>query len=101
MAFIRTIEDFTCTHCGAKISGNGYTNHCPECLWSTHVDNDPGDRAAVCGGDMEPVRIEGSTPSYRIMHRCQKCGIERKVSVTDDDSAEAIIDVMKRVASTT
>lgn len=99
MAFIRNIEDFTCAHCGAAVSGDGYTNHCPECLWSKHVDNDPGDRAAMCEGLMEPVRIEGSTPSYRIVHRCQRCGIERSVRVQTHDSAETMISIMKRVAS--
>ena len=28
------------------MKGNGYTNHCPKCLWSKHVDINPGDRGA-------------------------------------------------------
>jgi Zn finger protein HypA/HybF involved in hydrogenase expression len=48
--FKRTIEDFTCEHCGEQVTGNGFTNHCPQCLWSKHVDIDPGDRLALCGG---------------------------------------------------
>ncbi|MFA6992594.1 MAG: RNHCP domain-containing protein, partial [Candidatus Gracilibacteria bacterium] len=36
--FSRTIEDFVCEKCGAKVKGDGYTNHCPKCLWSKHVD---------------------------------------------------------------
>lgn len=42
--FTKTVEDFICAHCGTHVRGNGYTNHCPECLWSKHVDNNPGDR---------------------------------------------------------
>ncbi|HUO50062.1 MAG TPA: RNHCP domain-containing protein [Candidatus Paceibacterota bacterium] len=91
MAFIRTVEDFTCAHCGARVIGTGYTNHCPQCLWSKHVDNDPGDRAAVCGGMMEPIALEGSTPQYRIVHRCSVCGIVRRVTVAESDDPAAII----------
>lgn len=98
MAFIRVVEDFVCAHCGAEVKGTGYTNHCPVCLWSKHVDNDPGDRASTCGGMMEPVRVEGSTPSYRIMQRCQRCNIERYVKVAENDSSEALVALMKRVA---
>ena len=43
MGFTRNIEDFTCEHCGATVKGNGYTNHCPMCLWSKHVDVDQGE----------------------------------------------------------
>ena len=50
--FTRVVEDFTCGQCGAAVTGDGYTNHCPLCLWSRHVDINPGDRAAECGGLM-------------------------------------------------
>ena len=52
--FSRLIEDFICEHCNNPVKGNGYTNHCPYCLYSKHVDEDPGDRAATCHGIMEP-----------------------------------------------
>ena len=57
MTFIRKTEDFICENCGAVVVGNGYTNHCPACLYSKHVDRSPGDRAADCGGLMEPVAV--------------------------------------------
>lgn len=38
--FTRVIEDFICENCGTEVKGNGYTNHCPKCLWSKHVDKD-------------------------------------------------------------
>ena len=57
MTFIRKTEDFICENCGAVVVGNGYTNHCPVCLYSKHVDRSPGDRAAGCGGLMEPVAV--------------------------------------------
>lgn len=84
------IEDFTCAHCGREVRGNGYTNHCPKCLWSKHVDREPGDRAESCGGMMEPIGIEGSSPSYRIVHCCGTCGATRRVSASVADDPEAL-----------
>lgn len=49
--FIHCQEDFVCEVCGTKVKGTSYTNHCPNCLWSKHVDqNVPGDRAELCHG---------------------------------------------------
>lgn len=91
MTFIKKIEDFACEHCGAEVRGTGYTNHCPRCLWSKHVDIEPGDRRESCGGMMAPIALEGTTPHYRIVHRCKKCGVERRVSVADNDDPTALI----------
>ncbi|MFH0873903.1 MAG: RNHCP domain-containing protein [Candidatus Komeilibacteria bacterium] len=84
--FQRNIEDFICGHCGLEVKGSGYTNHCPDCLWSKHVDVNPGDRASECGGLMEPVASEGSSNNLVIVHECVKCGYKKrnKVSVNDD-----------------
>jgi rubrerythrin len=90
MTFKRTIENFTCEHCGVSVVGNGYTNHCPKCLWSKHVDKEPGDRAETCGGMMEPIGIEGSSPSYRVIHSCEKCGLIRRVNAAPEDDPEAL-----------
>lgn len=54
------------------------------------MDIDPGDRAATCGGLMEPVALEGSSPEYSIMHRCTRCGIERRNVASSDDAVEAL-----------
>jgi hypothetical protein len=40
--FQRHAEDFACEHCGHLEEGDGYTNHCTHCLWSRHVDINPG-----------------------------------------------------------
>jgi hypothetical protein len=97
--FQRRVEDFICEHCAAQVKGNGYTNHCPQCLWSKHVDIHPGDRASACGGMMEPVRLEGSTPHYRILHRCVSCGYERRNDVQAQDSATALTMLIEKIAS--
>ncbi len=91
MTFTRTIEDFVCGHCGFAVSGNGYTNHCPKCLWSKHVDIDPGDRRASCGGLMQPVGYSDD----KILHRCVLCGFERKNRVGEGDNMDIVADISK------
>lgn len=96
MTFIRKQEDFRCEHCGAAVVGNGYTNHCPKCLWSKHVDIEPGDRGSDCGGMMKPVLIEGATgKGYRIRHKCETCGHEKMNDASTDDSPDALIALAK------
>lgn len=89
--FQRTRENFVCEHCGAEVIGNGYTNHCPECLYSKHVDICPGDRAEECGGLMEPVDLELKDGKYIVIHRCQKCGFIRRNRICDNDNFEAVL----------
>lgn len=94
--FTRTIENFICENCGAEVIGNGYTNHCPKCLYSKHVDINPGDRACECGGLMEPVEILQKNGEFVILHRCKKCGFERKNKVNETDDYNAVLRVGKR-----
>lgn len=94
--FTRTREDFICEHCGAKVHGNGYTNHCPHCLYSKHVDINPGDRSADCGGLMEPVGLELKDGKYILVHRCVKCGFVRRNKVVDTDDFTAVLELSRR-----
>ena len=89
--FTKRIEDFTCAHCGAHVVGNGYTNHCPHCLYSRHVDNAPGDRAATCGGIMAPITIEKSGNDFIITHKCEKCGKTIRQHTAENDDIDTII----------
>ncbi len=93
MAFIKNKEDFVCEKCGAQVNGNGYTNHCPKCLWSKHVDISPGDRAHTCGGMMEPVRIEKKGKEYIIIHRCIKCGLSKPNRTVKEDNFQMIVQI--------
>jgi len=99
MTFIKNTEDFVCENCGTEVHGNGYTNHCPQCLYSKHVDNDPGDRANPCHGLMVPVRIEGTADAYRIVHRCVKCSFEKRNDVAAEDSMEAVVQIARNGAA--
>lgn len=96
--FQRCKEDFTCEHCGVFVRGDGYTNHCHNCLWSKHVDINPGDRANKCGGLMKPVRIEGSTPKYVIMHECIQCGKISRNATSESDNMETLLSIATTVA---
>ena len=96
MTFIKTVENFACEKCGIAVEGTGYTNHCPKCLWSKHVDVEPGDRRAKCRGMMAPQSVEGSSPEYRIIHKCERCGIERAVALSGDDDADAVVRLAQR-----
>ena len=48
---------FKCKVCGMFVvnggAGTQHRNHCPNCLSSVHLDNEPGDREADCGAVME------------------------------------------------
>lgn len=90
MGFLRTVEDFDCAHCGATTRGDGYTNHCRVCLYSRHVDVDPGDRAESCGGLMAPVGVEITSAKTALVHRCTRCGTERRCRVAADDDRDAL-----------
>ncbi len=75
--FAKNDAGFRCAHCGREVLPLGYSsrNHCPFCLWSLHVDVNPGDRANTCGGLMEPIRVEPDPKKgYIILHRCTVCG---------------------------
>ncbi|MDO8551237.1 MAG: RNHCP domain-containing protein [bacterium] len=89
--FTRKKEDFICDHCGTTIKGNGYTDHCPYCLWSKHVDISPGDREANCNGLMEPVEAVQENGEWKILYKCQKCGYERKNKTADDDNFDIVL----------
>ena len=100
-------EMFVCTHCGQVVlplANGSCRNHCPHCLWSKHLDNVPGDRAAHCGGMMEPVAVEhDARRGWMIAHRCTRCStVHRNKAALDDprqrDSFDALLRVARRSA---
>lgn len=90
--FERVVEDFVCGVCGLEVGGDGYTNHCPGCLWSRHVDEQwPGDRQADCRGLMEPLAARTEQGEFAIIHRCRDCGLVRRNKAADDDDHDLLI----------
>ena len=84
-------DSFVCKACGRIVTpenaGSEHRNHCPNCLCSLHVDQEPGDRECGCGGIMEPIAVwvrRGG--EWAIIHRCRRCGTLRSNRIAADDN---------------
>lgn len=97
MAFIKKIETFICAKCGIEVVNPGYLNHCPQCLWSKHVDVDPGDRAADCGGLMEPIDLYFKGGKWIIVHRCQSCGYKSINKIKEEDDFDEVVALERKI----
>lgn len=89
--FKRVLEDFKCGVCDFFVKGSGYTNHCPKCLHSKHVDLNPGDRESNCQGIMVPKVVGKAKKGWFIVHQCAKCGIKKKNKVSEEDDQSEIL----------
>ena len=92
--FVEIDEEFVCENCNKKVDKLIYScrNHCPYCLYSKHVDINPGDRAESCHGLLMPIGVENnSKKGFVIVYRCQKCGAIRKNISAKDDNMGLII----------
>lgn len=98
-------EIFECRVCGRQVipegAGSAHRNHCPNCLSSLHVDLEPGDRAADCGGIMEPIAVwvrKGG--EWAIVHRCRRCGALSSNRTAGDDNPMKLMSIaMKPLSS--
>lgn len=88
-------EEFICENCNNKVEKLNYSarDHCPLCLYSKHVDINPGDRLNGCLGLLEPVGIEKFKDTYKIVYKCKKCGQLHKNIVAKDDNMDMIINL--------
>ena len=89
-------EEFECENCGNHVKKLGYScrNHCPYCLYSKHVDVNPGDRSENCHGLLEPIGLENSSKKgYVIVFKCKKCGKVTKNKAAEDDDMQKIIEL--------
>ena len=88
-------ESFICENCGKTVSKGGYTarDHCPFCLYSKHVDINPGDRLNTCCGALEPIGIEKHKNTFKIVYKCKKCGEFHKNIIHNDDNKDLIIEL--------
>jgi Zn finger protein HypA/HybF involved in hydrogenase expression len=91
--FKKKKEDFVCEQCGTEVKGGGFTNHCPKCLYSKHVDIFPGDRLETCGGLMKPISAQESGGEWSIIHQCQKCGKIQKNKISKDDNFDKVVEI--------
>ena len=87
---------FRCSTCGLDVPtdapGTTHRNHCPNCLWSRHVDDTAGDRAAECHAAMEPVGISSRrNGEWTLVHRCRGCGTVHLNRIAGDDNPLALM----------
>ncbi|MDL2225584.1 RNHCP domain-containing protein [Eubacteriales bacterium OttesenSCG-928-M02] len=91
-------DSFTCKTCGRLVvsagAGTDHRNHCPNCLSSLHLDDSPGDRAADCGGIMEPVALWArKNGEWAIIHRCKRCGTLSSNRIAADDNPMKLMSI--------
>ena len=88
-------EVFTCENCCKNVDKLNYTarDHCPYCLYSKHVDINPGDRMNECKGLLEPIGIEKFKDTYKIIYKCKKCNQMHKNIIANDDNMNLIIEL--------
>lgn len=92
--FTKRDEKFICDNCGNTVLPLGYTSrdHCNKCLYSKHVDKNPGDRLEECQGKLIPIAVQNDAKKgYVIFYRCEKCGAIRKNIVAKDDNEELVL----------
>lgn len=88
-------EEFICENCGFNVEKLGYScrDHCPNCLYSKHVDINPGDRKNNCHGLLKPIGIEKFKDTFKIIYKCNTCGKEHRNIVAKDDNMNEIINL--------
>lgn len=86
-------ESFICENCGKQVNTLNYTarDHCPFCLYSKHVDINPGDRLNNCLGLLKPIGVEKFKNTYKIIYKCNKCNNKHKNIIANDDNIDEII----------
>jgi hypothetical protein len=83
--------------------GTSNRNHCNYCLWSKHVDEEKGDRKAVCHNGMKPIALTfkhegyGKQGELMLVHQCQ--GLDcKKISINRiarDDGNNQVLDIFE------
>lgn len=94
-------ETFICKVCGKEVvpegAGSDHRNHCPNCLSSIHVDEEPGDRASECEGVMEPIGVwVKNNGEWCLIHRCKRCGKLSSNRIAADDNPALLMSIAMR-----
>ena len=97
-------DSFTCKVCGRLVvptgAGSDHRNHCPNCLSSLHLDIEPGDREADCGGIMDPVGVwVGKKGEGATIHRCGRRGHLSSNRVAADDNPMKLMSIAMKPLS--
>lgn len=91
-------EEFICENCHKQVDKLKYSSrdHCNFCLYSKHVDINPGDRLNTCKGLLKPIGIEKHKDTFKIIYECEKCGNTHKNIMARDDNMDMIIEISKK-----
>lgn len=80
---------FVCVLCHRDVmplQNGSYRNHCPYCLTSRHIDEEPGDRKSLCGGVMDAQGlVYHGKKGWQIIHKCQRCGVLKVNKIAERD----------------
>ncbi|WKZ30918.1 MAG: RNHCP domain-containing protein [Candidatus Dojkabacteria bacterium] len=93
--FVKNNESFRCVNCGVDVPvhPSSSRDHCNQCLYSLHVDINPGDRANPCKGILKPIAVLQSNNRQQIEYECEKCGATVRNIVAPDDDMNRLIEV--------
>ncbi|MEG1363268.1 MAG: RNHCP domain-containing protein [Clostridia bacterium] len=95
--FKKNDNSFICCNCNKKVEKLKYTSrdHCNNCLYSIHVDIEPGDRLNDCLGLLVPINVIAKKDFYDIIYRCNKCDkiVVNKSAI--DDNMDTILRIVK------
>jgi Zn finger protein HypA/HybF involved in hydrogenase expression len=88
-------EGFICENCHKEVKPLYYSSrdHCPFCLYSKHVDINPGDRLNTCQGLLVPIGIEKYKDTFKILYECNTCKQKHKNIIAKDDDMNEIINI--------
>lgn len=93
--FVKNNQGFRCIVCGADVfpHPSSSRDHCNRCLYSLHIDINPGDRTNPCQGILEPVGLDLKRGEKRIVYRCQECRAVVVNAVAPDDSEDKLLEL--------
>ena len=64
------------------------------------MDVQPGDRAAGCGGVMEPIAVwVRKDGEWALIHRCKACGVLRSNRIAADDNPMKLLSLAVKPVS--
>lgn len=58
------------------------------------MDINPGDRAATCGGLMQPIAFDVVGGEYFVIQRCEQCGHAKRNKLSQDDDLDRVVALM-------
>jgi len=91
--FQKNNESFVCKNCGKLTTAHPSSSrdHCMYCLYSLHVDINPGDRLNNCQGLLKPVGLRSKNGKEQIVYKCEKCSKTTFCIIAPDDDREEVV----------